>query len=797
MTRPMRIVCVGGGPGGLYFALLMKRANPRHDITVIERNRPDDTFGFGVVFSDATMAGIAAADSEAYGAIAQHLVHWDDIAIHYGGEIITSTGHGFSGVSRHTLLRTLQKQVSAAGVRIEFEREVCSLSEFVGADLIVGADGVNSTVRKLLNDRVHGTVDLRPNRFVWLGTTKPFPAFAFYFRHNEHGLWRVHAYQYAPEQSTFIVECRDETWRAAGMDEADENRTAAFLEELFAQELDGHRLVTNRSVWRQFPTISVQPWASDTVVLLGDAAHTAHFSVGSGTRMAMEDAVALRDALCGEVAELKPRATRDVNVDANVQAHAAQGFSPATPATSPASLADALHRYEAARRPAVESLQRAAQASLQWFEDTERYMRLSAVQFAFTLLTRSLRITHEDLRQRDPAFLARVDAEVADRAGRQVGAASLIAANVPPMFTPFRLRELIIPNRVVVSPMCQYMADDGTVGDWHVVHLGSRAIGGAGLVMAEMTDVGRDARISTGCAGLYKDDHARAWKRIVDFVHKETPAKIGIQLGHAGRKGATKKLWEGDSEPMEGVGWPLISPSPIPYFPDRSQTPREMSRADMDQALDDFANATRLAVEAGFDLLEIHMAHGYLLASFISPLTNQRDDEYGGPLANRMRFPLEVFDACRRAWPPERPMSVRISAVDWAPGGMEPADAVEVARLLRVHGCDIVDVSAGQTVPDQRPVYGRLFQTPFADRIRHDVGIATMAVGNISSYMDVNTIIAAGRADLCLLARAHLFDPYWARHAAYMLGYTIPWPDPYKSVERYTPRFEFRLGGDS
>ncbi len=759
----MRIVCVGGGPGGLYFALLMKRADRRHDITVIERNRPDDTFGFGVVFSDATMAGLAEADSEAYATIAQHLVHWDDIAVHYAGETIVSTGHGFSGMSRHMLLRALQHQVHAAGVRLEFEREVQSLDEFGGADLIVGADGANSTIRRLLDARIQTAVDVRPNRFVWLGTTKPFPEFTFYFRHSPHGLWRVHAYQYAPSQSTFIVECRDETWRAAGLHEADETQTAAFLEALFARELDGHRLITNRSLWRQFPTISVTPWSSSNVVLLGDAAHTAHFSVGSGTRMAMEDAVALRDALLGRVGQ--------------------------------AGLVDALQAYEAARRPAVESLQRAAQASLQWFEDTERYMQLPALQFTFTLLTRSLRITHEDLRKRDPAFLARVDAFVAQEAERQVGSRAVLPS--PPMFTPFRLRDLIIPNRVVVSPMCQYVADDGTVGDWHVVHLGSRAIGGAGLVMAEMTNVSRDARISTGCAGLYKPAHREAWKRVVNFIHRETPAKVGIQLGHAGRKGATKKLWEGDSEPMEGEGWPLVSASPIPYFADRSQTPREMTRAEMDAALQDFVGAAHLAMDAGFDLLEIHMAHGYLLASFISPLTNQRTDEYGGTLVNRMRFPLEVFEACRNVWPQERPMSVRISAVDWMPGGLEPADAVEVARLLRVHGCDIVDVSAGQTVPEQRPVYGRLFQTSFADRIRHEVGIATMAVGNISSYMDVNTIIAAGRADLCLLARAHLFDPYWARHAAHMLGYAMPWPDPYRSVERYVPRFEFRFTGDS
>ncbi|HUE88077.1 MAG TPA: bifunctional salicylyl-CoA 5-hydroxylase/oxidoreductase [Vicinamibacterales bacterium] len=763
MSRPLRIVCVGGGPGGLYFALLMKRADPRHDVIVMERNRADDTFGFGVVFSDATMAGIADADSEAYAAIARHLVHWDDIAVHYGGEVVRSTGHGFSGMSRHTLLRVLQDQARDAGVRLEFEREITALDELEDADLIVGADGVNSIVRRLLGPDARIDIDVRPNRFVWLGTTRPFPEFTFYFRTDHHGLWRVHAYQYAPDRSTFIVECRDETWRSAGLDRADESVTAGFLEALFSDELAGHRLIANKSVWRQFPTVRVDPWSAGDVVLLGDAAHTAHFSVGSGTRMAMEDAVALRNALVA------------------------------------APLPNALAAFESARRPQIESLQRAAHASLQWFEDTERYVHLHPLQFAFTLLTRSLRITHEDLRKRDPAFLEQVDRLVATEAHRQVtGTASTVPACVPPpMFTPFRLRDLVIPNRVVVSPMCQYVADDGTVGDWHLVHLGSRAVGGAGLVMAEMTDVSRDARISVACAGLYKPEHRDAWKRVVDFIHRETPARIGIQLGHAGRKGATRKLWEGDSEPLESGAWPIVSASPIPYFPDRSQTPREMSRRDMDDVREDFIRAAELARAAGFDLLEVHMAHGYLLASFISPLTNTRTDDYGGGLANRMRFPLEVFDACREVWPPERPMSVRISAVDWLPGGLEPGDAVDVARLLHLHGCDVIDVSAGQTVPDQRPVYGRLFQTPFADRIRHDVKMATMAVGNISSFMDVNTIIAAGRADLCLLARAHLFDPYWTRHAAYMLGHALPWPDPYRSVERYTPRFEFHFGGDA
>jgi anthraniloyl-CoA monooxygenase len=770
MTRALDIVCVGGGPGGLYFALLMKKADPRHRIRVIERNRADDTFGFGVVFSDATMVGIAAADAAAYEEIAKQLVHWEDIDVHYCGALIRSTGHGFSGVSRHTLLRVLQEQAVAAGIDVRFESEVGSLAELGAVDLVVAADGANSSIRRLLGDRMSVSVDVRPNRFVWFGTTKPFPAFTFYFKCTEHGLWRVHAYEYEPGRSTFIVECREETWRAAGLDRVTESENAAFLERLFAPELEGHALITNRSIWRQFPTIVTRPWSVDHTVLIGDAAHTAHFSVGSGTRMAMEDAVALRTAL---VTELERKDTD------------------AQPAVR-----RALAAYELARRPQVESLQRAAQASLVWFEETERYMDQPPLQFTFTLLTRSLRITHEDLRVRDPQFLARVDESVADAAARQSGQPRAAGRVPPPMFTPFRLRELVIPNRVVMSPMCQYVADDGTVGDWHLVHLGSRAIGGAGLVMAEMTDVSRDARISPWCAGLYAPQHAEAWKRIVDFVHEQSPAKIGIQLGHAGRKGATKRLWEGDNEPLDEGVWPVVSASAIPYFADRSPVPREMTRDDMRAAEADYVAAAELANEAGFDLIEIHMAHGYLLASFISPLTNERSDEYGGPLENRMRFPLAVFDACRRVWPAHKPMSVRISAVDWVPGGMEPQDAVAVAAMLQQHGCDIVDVSAGQTVPDQKPTYGRLFQTPFADRVRHEVDIPTMAVGNISSYMDVNTIIAAGRADLCLLARAHLFDPYWTRHAAWMQDWPLPWPDPYRSVERYSPRFEFRFTGD-
>ncbi len=754
----MKVACVGGGPAGLFFALLLKKADPRHEVVVYERNRLDDTFGFGVVFSDATEEALAVADAETTSAMTAHSHRWDDIEVHYRGTVLTSTGHRFSGLSRRTLLAILAQRCRAVGVQLCFEHDVADPERVRDADLVVAADGANSLVRDRYREHFRPSLDLRPNKFVWLGTTKAFPAFTFYFKRSQHGLWRVHAYQYEPGGSTFIVEAREETWRSAGLDRATEDGTVEFCQRLFAEELAGHRLLTNRSIWRSFPTVRNQRWHHDNVVLAGDAAHTAHFSVGSGTRLAMEDAIALVQAL---------------------QVH------PAVPA--------ALAAYEASRRPAVESLQRAAQASLQWFEDTERYLSLEPLQFAFTLLTRSLRVTHQNLKVRDPAFVARVDAWFADQAVRRAGAPSQAArgparAAPPPMFTPLRLRGLLLANRVAVSPMCQYSAQDGTPNDWHLVHLGSRAMGGAGLVFTEMTDVSAEARISPGCTGLYRPEHVAAWRRIVDFVHGHTLAKIAIQLGHAGRKASTRRQWEGDNQPLPQGNWPAIAPSAIPYYP-HSQVPRAMTRADMDVVVADFARAARFAVEAGFDLLEIHMAHGYLLASFISPLTNRRTDDYGGPLANRMRFPLEVLDAVRREWPEPKPLSVRISAVDWYPGGMEPADSVEAARLLKAHGCDIVDVSAGQTVPDQRPVYGRLFQTPFAERIRHEVRIATMAVGNISSYADVNTILAAGRADLCLLARAHLWDPYWTRHAAHELGVPLPWPDPYRTLNDYRPRF--------
>lgn len=748
----VRIVCIGGGPAGLYAAILMKKADPTRQVAVYERLRAGESFGFGVVFSDATLGNLGAADAESYAQIRAAFSHWDDIDVHYGGELLRSTGHGFSGLSRRRLLEILVERAHALGVETHFEHPVDDVSAFIAdADLVVAADGIASGIRERFAEFFKPNVDMRPNRFIWLGTTRRFPAFTFYFRENEHGLFRVHAYNYDADQSTFIVECTEACWRAAGLDTASEDESAAYCAALFAEELEGHALLTNKSIWRQFATVSNGRWSHENVVLLGDAAHTAHFSIGSGTKLAMEDAIALANA---------------------VDAHDALG--------------DALAAYEKERRPVVDSTQRAAAVSLQWFEDTERYFgRLEPHQFAYSLLTRSMRINHTNLRLRDPEFTGRIDRWFAG--GR----------NVPPMFTSFSLREITVPNRVMVSPMCMYSAVDGTIDDWHLVHLGSRAVGGAGLVMAEMTDVSADGRITPGCAGLYKDEHAHAWKRVVDFVHQRSEAKIGIQLGHAGRKGSTRLLWEGMDQPLDdALAWETLGPSALPYFP-HSPPPRPMTRADMVQVIADYVAATERAEAAGFDIVELHAAHGYLLASFLSPLTNHRTDEYGGDLTNRMRLLLEVFDAIRAAWPQHKPIAVRISATDWAEGGFDVADAVAVSRALKARGCDIVDVSTGQTGPFSNPEYGRLYQTPFSETVRLEADIPTITVGSISSYGDLNSIIASGRADLCALARAHLYDPYWTRHAAYEQGVRCGWPKQYLAISRYTPRMEWSLRGNS
>ncbi|MGZ9105697.1 MAG: bifunctional salicylyl-CoA 5-hydroxylase/oxidoreductase [Rhodoplanes sp.] len=732
----MKVHVIGGGPAGLYFAILMKKGRPEADITVFERNRPDDTFGFGVVFSDETLATFEAYDRESYRAIVDHFAYWDDIEIHFKGTVRRIGGNGFCGCSRVNLLRLLQDRARALGVALKFETVIdAGLAAHADADLIVAADGINSAIREARRDHFGTKVDLRPNKFAWMGSTRAFDAFTFFFRETEHGIFIAHCYQYEPGRSTWVMEVQPETFARAGRDRLDEAQSAAFLEGVFREELRGYRLLINRSMWRNFPRVSNARWVQDNIVLIGDAKATAHFSIGSGTKLAMEDAIALYDAF---------RATGGRDVGA------------------------ALQRYETVRREEVEKTQHAADVSLVWFEHVDRFWPMDPQRFVFGLMTRAKAITYDNLRLRAPAFVDEIDRAVAQDVRAQ-GFAVDTMRPVAPMFQPFRLRGTTLANRVVVSPMCQYSATDGVPGDWHLVHYGARAIGGAGLMFTEMTNVSAEARITYGCTGMYSDAQETAWRRIVDFVHANSGAKICLQLGHAGRKGATKLMWEGIDEPLEEGAWPIVSASPLPYFP-HSQTPREMTRADMDKVVADYVAAAKRGIRAGFDMLELHAAHGYLLASFISPLTNIRRDAYGGALENRMRFPLEVFRAVRAAWPDEKPMSVRISATDWEEGGLSGDDAVAVARLFAEAGCDLIDVSTGQTTPDAAPLYGRMFQTPFSDQIRNEAGLATMCVGAITTADQVNTIVAAGRADLVALARPHLMDPSFAMKAAAWYG---------------------------
>ncbi len=747
----MKIVCIGGGPGGLCLALLAKKAEPRREVLVVERNAPDVTFGFGVVFSDETLGNLSEADRPLFDAIGAAFARWTAIDVHAFGERVRSEGHGFAGVGRAALLGLMRGRCAELGVRLEYGREAAGPGDFADADLVVAADGVNSATRAARAGDFRPSFDRRHCRYIWLGTSLPLSSFSFFFVETEHGIFQAHAYRYDRATSTFIAECDEATFRAAGLDRATEAESLAYLERAFAPHLGGHRLRGNRSAWVDFATLRNETWRSGNVVLIGDAAHTAHFSIGSGTKLAIEDAIALAAAL-GPAGEGRP-------------------------------IAEALAAYEAERRPQVERTQKAAQDSLVWFEHVRRYRRLGPLTFALSLLTRSKRITYENLRLRDPGLVERARAEFAAAAYAAAGEAVPEGAAPTPMFTPLRLRGLRLANRVVVSPMCMYSARDGLVGDFHLVHLGARALGGPGLVMTEMTCVAAEARITPGCAGLYRPEHAAAWRRVVDFVHQNSRAKIGLQLGHAGRKGATKLMWEGMDEPLPEGAWPLLSASPLAYGP-RNATPRAMARDDMNEVRDQFVRAARLGEEAGFDLLELHMAHGYLLASFLSPLTNRRDDAYGGPIENRARFPLEVFEAVRAAWPADKPMSVRVSATDWHPGGVEPADVLAFAAMLRERGVDLLDVSTGQTVPDQRPVFGRMWQAGYSDFLRHEASVATMAVGNIANADHVNTLLVAGRADLCLLGRPHLDDPNWTLHAAAQQGHAEPlWPLPYAVVD--------------
>jgi anthraniloyl-CoA monooxygenase len=734
----LRVTCLGGGPAGLYFSILAKRRFPDWDIRVVERNRPLDTFGWGVVFSDATLGNLQRADEPTHRAITEAFAHWDDIDVHFAGRTVTSGGHGFCGISRKELLAVLQRRAAEVGVDLQFETDVTDVEAYRDCDLLIGADGINSRVRSTYASTFEPNLDTRLCRFVWLGTTLPLDAFTFIFEKTEHGWFTVHAYRFDRELSTFIVECREETWLAHGLDKCDSDETIAFCERLFEPYLHGHRLMTNSAHlrgrdWLNFTRVSNTRWVHENVVLMGDAAHTAHFSVGSGTKLAMEDAIGLADAL----------------------------------RASGGRLDGALQAYEDARSLEVLKIQNAARNSTEWFENVARYATLPPEQFAYSLLTRSQRIGHENLRLRDTTYVEGVERWFAGGASK------------PPMFAPMLLRSLALRNRVVVSPMDMYSAVDGIPNDFHLVHLGSRALGGAGLIFTEMACVTAEGRISPGCTGMYRQEHVDAWRRIVDFVHHFSNARICLQLGHSGPKGSTKLMWEGMDEPLDDENWPVVAPSAIPYAP-INQVPRELTRAEMDEIREAFVNAARMAERAGFDMIELHCAHGYLLSSFITPLRNRRTDEYGGSLENRLRYPLEVFSAMRAAWPQERPMSVRISATDWVPGGITGEDAVEIARAFKDAGADLIDVSTGQTSPDAKPVYGRMFQTPYADRIRNEIGIATMAVGNVTEPDQVNAILAAGRADLVALGRPHLADPAWTLHAAAQLNYPeADWPLQY------------------
>jgi anthraniloyl-CoA monooxygenase len=802
----MHILCLGGGPAGLYFGLLMKLQNPAHQVTVVERNRPFDTFGWGVVLSDQTLGNLQQADPVSAQLIDDALNHWDDVEMFFKGRSVRSGGHGFCGIGRKRLLNILQDRCLELGVELVFETDVQddqAIAAQYNADIVIASDGLNSRIRSRYAAAYQPDVELRNCRFVWLGTRKTFDAFTFAFEQTEHGWFAAHAYKFDDNTSTFIVETPEAVWKAHGLDQMSQQDGIAFCERLFAKYLDGNALMNNAThvrgsaIWIRFPRVVCERWVHHEIlpprasgpapqggapglgrpgaeaiagkrvpiVLMGDAAHTAHFSIGSGTKLALEDAIEL---------------TRCFAVHPDID--------------------DALQAYEAVRSVEVLKIQNAARNSTEWFENVNRYSGMEAEQFFYSMMTRSQRISHENLRVRDAAWLQGYELWLANAAraakgrpeqatvpsgGSAVREAASVGATAfppPPMLLPLKVRELQLKNRIIVSPMAMYSAVDGVPQDFHLVHLGARALGGAALVFVEMTSPDPEGRITPGCTGLWNEAQMLAFRRIADFVHSSgAGAKIGLQLGHSGPKGSTQLGWESPDEPLLDGNWPLLAASAVAYGP-RNQVPQAMTRADMDRIKAEFVQSTRYAVQAGFDWLELHCAHGYLLSSFITPLTNQRSDEYGGSVENRCRYPLEVFSAMREVWPARLPMSVRISAHDWAPGGNTPDEAVEMARLFKAAGCDFIDVSSGQTTRAAKPVYGRMYQTPFADRIRNEVGIQTIAVGAISEVDHVNSIIAAGRADLCAIARPHLADPAWTLHeAAKLQSRHVNWPQPYLS----------------
>ncbi len=748
----MRISVVGGGPGGFYLAILAKKARPDWEVELFEQNRADDTFGFGVVFSDETLSEFLSRDPESYAMIANAFAYWDDIRIRYKGHDIRCGGNGFAGCARLTLLQILQARAETVGVDVHYGELVDPATiedRFADSDVIVAAEGINSHIRDAYPDAFQPTIRPTRNKFTWMGSTRPLSAFTYFFRETPHGIIVAHCYQYEPAHSTWVIETTSECWAGHGFDLMSENQAARTLEGIFAEELEGHPLLVNRSLWRNFPKVSCARWTHGRIVLLGDAMATAHFSIGSGTKLAMESAIALADALV-------EHGEKDIET--------------------------AFAAYRANRATAIEITQHNAAVSLAWFEHVARSWDMPPVQFAMMVMSRAKSITWDNLELRDPAFLAAVEEDFYRNYMAETGI-NLSDKHPTPMFTPLKLRELIIPNRVVVAPMAQYLARDGVPGDWHFMHYGARAIGGAGLVYAEMTCTSPEARITLGCPGLWNDEQEAAWKRVADFAHANGTAKFAMQLGHAGRKASTQLGWEEADHPIAdpAFNWPLVSASPLPWLPGESDAPAELDRAGMDRIISEFTAATRRADRAGFDLLELHCAHGYLVASFLSPLTNRRSDDYGGSVENRLRFPLELFTAMRAVWSEAKPMSVRLSGSDWHEGGLSEDDLISIAQAFKDAGCDLISMSSGQTVPDQAPVYGRMYQVPFSETVRNVVGIRTMCVGAITEPGQVNTIIACRRADLVALGRPHLTDPFFAMRAAAWYGNAaVAVPSPYR-----------------
>ena len=752
MADGLRILCLGGGPASLYFSILMKKASPAHDITVIERGDRDSTWGFGVVFSDETLKGFMEADAASYQRIVEQFAYWGGIDTTIHGKTVNSQGHGFCGMSRLKLLNIFHDRCDELGVEIRFNTDITDVDELNtdDYDLVVAGDGITSILRERYQDEFGTTMDWRANKFCWLATSKPLDDFKFIFRKNEHGWWWVHAYRYEEGMTTWIVETSEKTWAAAGMEQASEEDTKAYCEALFSEDLDGHPLITNRSVWRTFPVVRNERLYHGNIVLMGDAVRSAHFSIGSGTKLAMEDAIALASYFgeCGN----------DVG--------------------------EALERYQSIRKDEADRLQRTAVVSLSWFEHIDRYAAVQeAEQFTFNMMCRAKRITYENLRLRDPGYIADVDRWFAGHARDVTGFDDIDMDNpTVPALQPFRIGSMRVENRFQMSAMCQYCATDGLPDEWHLVHYGARAIGGAGMINSEMICVSPEGRITPGCAGIWNDQQTAAWQHIVDFVHAHSRAKFCAQIGHSGRKGATCLPWDGGiDEPLPEGAWETVAPSPLPYL-DHSAVPREMTAADMDEVTGHFVAAARNADEAGFDMIELHLAHGYLLSSFISPITNRRSDEFGGDIDARMSFPLRVVREVREAWPADKPMSARISATDWAEGGLSEADMLAAARMLKDAGIDIINVSTGQVTKDEDPIYGRMFQAPFADQVRNEVGIPVIVAGNITSADQANTLVAAGRTDIVALARNIMNEPHFVLQAAAHYGHEDQfWPPQYLS----------------